>query len=70
MAVSALFSLQGPVLQGLLLGARLDRAVGYGEAGRLDEQDTLVLYLESESDVVVGAGGLGASVKGVWGQMG
>lgn len=44
--------------------------MGYGEAGRLDEQDTLVLYLESESDVVVGAGVLGASVKGVWGQMG
>lgn len=65
MAVSAMFSLQGPVLQGLLLEARMDRAVGHGEGGRLDEQGTLVLYLESESDVVVGAGVLGANVKGV-----
>lgn len=65
MAVSAMFSLQGPVLQGLLLGARMDRVVGHGEVGRLDEQGTLVLYRESESDVVVGAGVLGANVKGV-----
>lgn len=43
----------------------MDRAVGHGEVGRLDEQGTLVLYRESESDVVVGAGVLGANVKGV-----
>ena len=63
-AVSALFSLQGPVLRGLLLGAEW---TVQGE--RLDAQ-SLILCPESESGVALGAGVLAAGVEGAWGRRG
>lgn len=62
LAVSALFSLQGPILRGLLLAAEW---TVQGE--RLDGQ-SLSLCPESESGVALGAGVLAAGVEGAWGR--